>query len=371
MGILSGIARLGGAALGSTKIPVLSGVGSAIENSASQQQSFEYQERLLEKQQKFAAEQAQIDREWNSAPEQAKRLTEAGVNPFFSLSGASPSVVQSQGAGSAPSSPSSSDVGSQLGQQAQRLNLERQSIEADIDLKRSQEHLNSEDAKTRNQQNLVKMLLDFKKAGLISQETAESYSRQALNQQSFDFNDVYNEKRLESITLDNQLKGIENEIADFNLKNLNERFKMEMASTRAQIARDLASAANLSAQINLFKAESFHFNELGWQTLQNIRQNHMTDEQAKRYIEATVQEVEGNAKRAVSQGDTSYWKETGQILSSFLMGFVGLNVVGAFGKVKNAVRAFKAGRAAAKQSKAVNNSVKTYKTSQDALYGAD
>lgn len=371
MGILSSIGRVGGAVLGSSKIPLVSGIGSSIENMASQSQSYEYQERLLEKQQKFAAEQAEIDRKWNSAPEQAKRLTEAGVNPFFALSGATPSTVQSQSGGSAPSSPVGSDVGSQLGQRAQQLSLERQNVEADIDLKRSQEQLNSEDAKTRHQQNLVSMLLDFNKAGFISQEKAESVSRQLLNQQSYDFNSVYNEKQIESITLDNQFKSINNQIADFNLKHLDERFKMEMASTRAQIARDFASAANLNAEINLYKAQSFHFSELGWQTMQNIRQNHMTDDQAKRYIESTVQEIEGNAKKALSQGDTSYWKETGQILSSFLMGFVGIKSLGFLSKAKNAVKAYKAGRDAAKKSKALNDGVKTYKTSQEALYGVD
>lgn len=402
MSFLSGIGRVAGAALGSSGGAIgsaiggkagniiggiLSGVGSSAENAASMRQQYEYQKNLqqlshqysletLDKQQSFAASQSEKDRQWNSASSQAQRLRDAGVNPFFALSGSAPSMVQSQGAGSvspvsAPGAPLGNSVGSQLGMQAMTNIAEQEQLNRDSSLKQSVEQLNRTDALTRYARNSADIILSMKKAGLISAEEARTKVETDISNLNRDYYEAIAGKRVESFNLDVQLKQIEKELGDFNVKHLDERFKIEMASARASIVRDFAAASNLTAQINLYKAESFHYNQLAWNVMQITRQAHMTDEQTKRYIEATVQQVEGDAKKAGAQGDTSYWKETGQILSSFLMGFVGLKSLGILSKAKNAVRAYKAGRAAAKQSKAINDGVKTYKTSQEALYGVD
>lgn len=369
MSFLSGIGRVAGAAVGSAGGAIgsviggkagnivggiLSGVGASAENAASMRQQYEYQKSLqqlshqysletLDKQQSFAASQSEKDRQWNSASAQAQRLREAGVNPFFALSGSAPSMVQSQGAGSvspvsAPVAPLGNSVGSQLGMQAMLNVAEREQLNRDSSLKQSVEQLNRTDALTRYARNSADIILSMKKAGLISAEEAKTKAETAIENLNRDYYEAVADKRVESFNLDVELKQLDKTLSEFNVKHLDERFKLEVAQTNASILQLLASAENLKASALTQPALRFHLNAMGQQIGQEMQRQKMTPEQQKRFAEAMVKDLEEQARRNGVDADTGFWKALGGIVVGAV---TGLGLGRFLGPASKVVRGFR------------------------------
>ncbi len=369
MSFLSGVGRIAGAALGSAGGAigsaiggkagnivggVLSGVGSSAENAASMRQQYEYQKNLqqlshqysletLDKQQSFAASQSEKDRQWNSASAQAQRLREAGVNPFFALSGAAPSMVQSQGAGSvspvsAPSAPSGNSVGSQLGMQSLINIAQQEQLNRDSSLKQSVEQLNRTDALTRYARNSADIILSMKKAGLISAEEAKTKADTAISNLNRDYYESIANKRVESFNLDVELKQLDKALSQFNIKHLDERFKLEVAQTNASILQLLASAENLKASALTQPALRFHLIAMGQQIGQEMSRQSMTPEQQKRFAEAMVLNLEEQARQHGVEADVGFWKALGGIVVGAI---TGLGLGKFLGPASKVVKGFK------------------------------
>lgn len=369
MSFLSGVGRVAGAALGSAGGAIgnliggkagsavgsaLSGIGSSAESAASMRQQYEYQKNLqqlshqysletLNKQQNFAAAQSEIDRNWNSASSQASRLREAGINPFFALSGSAPSMVQSQGAGSvssvsAPNAPFGSSVGSQLGMQSMLNIAQQDQLNRDSSLKQSVEQLNRTDALTRYARNSADIILSMKKAGLISAEEAKTKAETAIENLNRDYYESIAGKRVESFNLDVELKQLDKAFADFNVKHLDERFKLEVAQTNASILQLLASAENLKASALTQPALRYHLIAMGQQIGQELRRQSMTPEQQKRFAESMVKNLEEQARQHGVEADTGFWKALGGIVVGAV---TGLGLGRFLGPASKVVKGFK------------------------------
>lgn len=391
MSFLSGLGKIAGAALGSAGGPIgslvgskiagaaLSGVGSSVENAANQRQSYEYQRKLqqlshqyameqLQKQQDFAASQSEIDRKWNSAPEQANRLREAGVNPFFALSGSQPSSVQSQSAGSAspvsaPSAPSSSNVGSQLGSQAMLRVAEEKQLETDSALKNSVKHLNETDALTRYAQNSAEIILSMKKAGLIDAQEARTRTEDTLKHLDVDYYRAIKDKRVESYNLDVDLKSLDKTFKQFNVKHLDERYALELAKTRSEISNMLASAEYFHESALSQPSLRYHLIMQGAQIAQVMERENMSPEQRKRFAEAMVKDLEERAKLAGAKGDTEFWKAFGGIIIGAASS---IGIGGVIGKAGKLFKVFKSAKNAKNASKVIDT-----RSRDEVLFGSD
>lgn len=360
MSFLSGLGRIAGGILGASGGAVgsliggktgqavgsaISGIGGTAESAAAARQQYEYQralqqmsqdfsEKMLGKQQDFAAAQSAIDREWNSEGAKASRLRAAGLNPVFALGNIAAGQVQSQSGGSAPSAgaPSAgsvpSPVGSHLGMEA--VNQIRMSdlAEADIENKKTISHLNRIDAYTKYSRDFADIILKSREAGLISAKEAHERTLNSLDQLNYEFYQQANPYRIEELSLNNAILSVEQSIKALELEYLPARFRSEMALIQSEISKNFADAS-LSKEKG--RTEAMLRTKL-YQEARHIKQvcerEKLSPEQSAQMAQAMLDEAIANAKAAGAQGDTEFWNRVVDMGTSIISGALGITLVG-------------------------------------------
>lgn len=360
MSFLSGLGRIAGGILGAaggaagsfiggksgqTIGSAISGIGGAAESAAAARQQYEYQralqqmsqdfsEKMLGKQQDFAAAQSAIDREWNSEVAKASRLRDAGLNPVFALGNIAAGQVTSQSGGSAPfaGTPSSgsvpSAVGAHLGVDA--LNQMRMSdlAEADIDNKKTLSHLNRIDAYTKYSRDFADIILKTREAGLIDAKEAHERTQNALDQLNYEFYQEANPYRIEELGLNNAILSVEKSIKALELEYLPARFRSELALVQSEISRNLADAALSKEKGRTEAMLRTKFYQEARRIKQICEREKLSPEQSAQMAQAMLDEAIANAKAAGAQGDTEFWSRVVNVGSTIISGALGITLLG-------------------------------------------
>lgn len=364
MSFLSGLGRIAGGILGASGGAVgsliggdtgkvvgsaISGIGGTAESAAAARQQYEYQralqqmsqdfsEKMLGKQQDFAAAQSAIDREWNSEGAKASRLRTAGLNPVFALGNIAAGQVSSQSGGSAPSAgvPSAgsvpSPVGSHLGMDAVNQMRMADLAEADIENKKTISHLNRIDAYTKYSRDFSDIILKSREAGLISAKEAHERTQNSLDQLNLEFYQEANPYRIEELSLNNAILSVEKSIKSLELDYLPAKFRSELALVQSEISRNFADAA-LSKEKG--RSEAMLRTKL-YQEARHIKQicerEKLSPEQSAQMAQAMLDEAIANAKAAGAQGDTEFWNRVVDMGTSIISGALGITLVGSGGR---------------------------------------
>lgn len=360
MSFLSGLGRIAGGILGAAGGAAgsfiggksgqaigsaISGIGGAAESAAAARQQYEYQralqqmsqdfsEKMLGKQQDFAAAQSAIDREWNSEGAKASRLRDAGLNPVFALGNIAAGQVTSQSGGSAPfagtPSPGSvpSAVGAHLGVDA--LNQMRMSdlAEADIDNKKTLSHLNRIDAYTKYSRDFADIILKTREAGLIDAKEAHERTQNALDQLNYEFYQEANPYRIEELGLNNAILSVEKSIKALELEYLPARFRSELALVQSEISRNLADAALSKEKGRTEAMLRTKFYQEARRIKQICEREKLSPEQSAQMAQAMLDEAIANAKAAGAQGDTEFWSRVVDVGSTIISGALGITLLG-------------------------------------------
>lgn len=315
MGFFSkAISTIAGAAVGglSSGSPVgallggLSGLGSVADNDtnfsnqmALQQQGQQWQEHMVDKQNL-----------WNSAPEQAKRYREAGINPVLALGNGQPGIVSSGGSSGTNSAPPVSNPA--LSAEHSRLLLEKDAIESQAAKNRAEAAKAEAEADTENKMRILRMIFQGRQNKILSHDAAiksfdEIFARDTLDMRK---DIVFNERSRTSHEA--TLAYANAQMALFNKEHQNERFTAELAQIYQNIALAAAQGDAARAQAEASRAFSMLNSALA-------AKEDYSPEQLKSMQKGTVDMITANARMMTSD---SNWQSTERILK-WLFGGIG------------------------------------------------
>lgn len=247
------------------------GVGSSVASSISNKNSVNktnstnmeiaqmnnaWSEKMLEKQQQFALNMYNDQKEYNSAQAQVQRLKEAGLNPMLVMSGAN--------AGSASSvSPSSAPSPSQMTAIPNRYDFSgigssiTSAIDAYTNLKNSASQRSVLDEQARNMQieNKYKALEIMKRLANMAADTKNKEAVAKLNGINANWQDTFNmqsysTKAQELENMQESFKGIQlsNAMQSKALNAFDQQFRLQVAEMTSRIALQRAQGQLTSSQ---------------------------------------------------------------------------------------------------------------------------
>lgn len=340
--LIKGIAGVGKAAVGSLfkSTPVgavasagLDALGSFASDSqnqanqmALQQQGQQWQEHIIDKQ-----------NAWNSAPAQAERYRQAGINPVMALGGGSSGIVSSGGASGTNSSVPVSDSVAISNEQRQ-YQLQSRVADADIESKQASAARSRAEAETEDRSRVLKLLGMMKQNNLIDANTAKSKAESLVFGEEAAFlkatqtprQEVEFSRMKQEVYRSLQMFA-DAQIAQFNASVVDKKFNAELASTYAQIALAAKQGSMYDAMSQAELASSYLQRVLG------DNQN-FSDEQRAQLLQSTIDQIK-NA--AISSGVDVEWKVFDKVLGAATaiignaLGFYGL------GKISSVSRFFK------------------------------
>lgn len=315
--IAKGIGSLGSAALGafSKSNPLTSFASGALgsltqfgqdsqnfgNSMALQQQGQQWQEHIIDKQ-----------NQWNSAPAQAERYRQAGINPVMALGGGSSGIVSSGGSSGVSNSFPVSDA-VVMGNEFKRIQMEKELSDSQSEMNRAAAAKSAAEAETENKSRVLKLAATAKQEGLISSQTARNTAEANVLGEDFEFKRATQKYRQsQEFERTNQevyrslLAFSEAQIASFNAKHVGERFVSEQAQIYARIALSAAQGRAAEATAEAQKAVA------GLNTVLANNQNY-TDEQREQLLKATIQSIRA---AAVSSGIDADWRQFDHIMNS-------------------------------------------------------
>lgn len=335
--LLKGIAGVGKAAVGSLvkSTPVgavasagLDALGSFASDSqnqanqmALQQQGQQWQEHIIDKQ-----------NEWNSAPAQAERYRQAGINPVLALGGGSSGIVSSGGSSGVNSSVPVSDSVA-ISNEQRAYQLQSRIADADIEAKQAAAARSRSEAETEDRSRTLKLLGMMKNNDLIDANTAKSKAESLVFGEEASFLHATQTPRREvefskmtQETYRTLQMFADAQIAQFNASVVDKKFNAELASIYAQIALSAKQGSMYDAMSQAELASSYLQRVLG------DNQNY-SEEQRAQLLKSTIDQIK-NA--AISSGIDVDWKTFDKVLgaaATVIGGALSLSFVGKTGKV--------------------------------------
>lgn len=324
------VGKLAGSVLGAFGVSSQNGLNYD-QQLALQQQGQQWQEHIIDKQNL-----------WNSAPEQANRYREAGINPVLALGGGSSGIVSSGGSSGVNSAPPAHDAAmlgtqyKQLEQRDRELDINADVGAAQADASEASAQKSREEAETEHKTRVLRI------ASLLNENERQRIANRLLK----------NEERVSSSTVDDRISLVKEEvkqsiertsqmvaqtvIAKFEADNISRRFSAELDVMRSQITKNFAdaqlaihtgNAADAAAAASRAKAQLDRLNSF----------THMYSKtQLEQIKQGTVDSIVAASQQA--QSDAS-WRDVNNAIGAFtnaLLG-VGAGAVG-FGKVGQLIK---------------------------------
>lgn len=324
-------------AIGGTKGDLLQAGLGAI--GISSQNQLNYDQQLALQQQGQQWQEHIIDKQnlWNSAPEQAKRYRDAGINPVLALGNGSSGIVSSGGSSGVNSAPPAQDAAmlgtqyKQLEQRDRELDINADVGSAQADAAKASAQKSREEAETERKSRVLKI------ASLLGETQRQRVANRILK----------NEERISSSTVDDRISLVKEEvkqsfqrtsqmvaqtiISKFQSENVSRKFNAELQLIGSQIQKNFAdiqlaihtgNAQEAAAKASAARAQ---LDELNGKT-------HMYSKtQLEQIKQGTVDSIVAASQQA--QSDAS-WRDVNNAIGAFtnaLLG-VGAGAVG-FGKV--------------------------------------
>lgn len=301
-GLVKGIASIGKAAVGSfiksTPVGAIASAGlDALSQGVSDSQNFSNQLALQQQGQQWQEHIIDKQNQWNSAPAQADRYREAGINPVMALGGGQSGIVSSGGSSGVNNSiPISDSVA--VSNEQRMFDLQNRIGDADIKEKEASAARSSAEADTENKSRVLKLISLAKNNNLIDAKAAKESAQSLVFGEEASFLKATQTPRREvEFTKMNQevYRSLQifadAQIAQFNVSVAGTRFKAELANAYAQIALAAKQGSMFDAMASAQKASSY------LQTVLGNNQNY-SDEQREQILEATVKQIRSAAEMA-------------------------------------------------------------------------
>ncbi len=326
--LVKGVANVGGSFLGPAGKVIAGGVSQAIED----QQNFDNQMKLQQQGQQWQEHIIDKQNAWNSAPAQAERYRQAGINPVMALGNGQSGIVSSGGSSGVNSAHPMSDSSRQLGLDWQNQALQKRLNDSVIDMNRAAAAKADAETETENAQRFLRTLKIGSEIGALNSKSLSDYTKSLVNSMEHEFlqktmpdriNIVSEQVRQEVFRTMNYLADAQ--LKEFNLKHAPERLKVELAEGYSRVALNYANGnvAESQRELNntLKRLRGYEANKINFtpQQLQDIRQS-------------TVDEIIAGAEEAGVRAD---WAEFREIMNGINLGIGGLSdAVEAYGEVK-------------------------------------
>lgn len=346
LGALAGLAApVVGKAVGSLfgkSSDVVGGLVSSVLGgfSSSQQNGLNYDQQLALQQQGQQWQEHIIDKQnaWNSAPEQAKRYREAGINPVLALGSGSSGIVSSGGSSGVNSAPPAQDASmlgiqyKQLEQRDRELDMNSSVASAQADSFKASAQKSREEAETESKSRVLKI------ASLLGDTQKQRIANRILR----------NEEQISSSTVDDRISLVKEEakqsiertsqmvaqtvISKFQSENISRKFNAELQLIGSQIQKNFADIQLAIHTGNAQEAAAKAYEAKA--QLDNL--NSMTHMYSKTQLEqikqGTVDSIVAASQQA--QSDAS-WRDVNNAISAFTNALLGVGAAAVgFGKIK-------------------------------------
>lgn len=313
VGVAAG--ALTGGALGSlgkgASSAILGGLGS-LGNQMDAQQNYDNALKLQMQGQQWQESIIDKQNQWNSAPEQAKRYREAGINPVMALGNGQSGIVSAGGSSGTNQAPPVASTAMSFQENA-RINNES-------DITRSTSALNNASAakaeaetNTENELRALKVLSYAKNNNLIDANTAKAKAEEAIYSQEEKYLkrtlDARVETTLTKMTQE-QYRSIQlfadAQIASFNAAHIDERYQQELALLYAQTVLAIKSGSYQDAAAKAQRAGAF---------LNNVLANNQnfSPEQRKQLLKSTIEMLRNEVTLSGADVD---WKTFDKIMNA-------------------------------------------------------
>lgn len=310
--VLSTVTGAAGGFLTGGSQGAIQGAVSTIGNQIDAQQNYENALKLQMQGQQWQESIIDKQNQWNSAPEQAKRYREAGINPVMALGNGQSGIVSAGGSSGTNQAPPVASTAMSFQENA-RINNES-------DIARSTSALNNASAAkaeaetdTENELRALKVASYAKNNGLIDANTAKAKAEEAIYSQEEKYLKRTLDARVESTLTkmtQEQYRSIQlfadAQIASFNAAHIDERYQQELALLYAQTILAVKSGNYQDAAARAQDAGAFLSNVLA------NNQNY-TPEQREQLLKSTLQMIRNQV--ALSGADVD-WKTFDKIMNA-------------------------------------------------------
>lgn len=331
--LVKGVANVGGSLLGNSTVgkvgkALLGGVSQGISDT----QNFENQLALQQQGQQWQEHMVDKQNVWNSAPEQAKRYREAGINPIMALGNGSAGIVSSGGSSGVNSAIPSSDATSQLGIEWQNQAMQKSVNDSVVRMNDATAAKSEAETETENKTRFLKMLKFGSEIGALDSQSLRDYTRSLVDSQEEEFlrrtmdtriNIVSEHQTQEVFRTINYL--VDAQLKQFDLDHAPERLRAELRESYSRSVLNFANGRLAESQKELNGA---------LKRLRDLEANKIdfTPEQLQSIRQATVDQIIAAAKEA---GISADWATFREVMNGINQGIGGLSdAVSAYGEVK-------------------------------------
>lgn len=333
--LLKGIAGVGKAAAGSliksTPVGAIASAGfDALGSAASDSQNFSNQLALQQQGQQWQEHIIDKQNQWNSAPAQAERYRQAGINPAMALGNGQSGIVSSGGSSGVNSAiPSSDSVA--ISNEQRLFDMQNRVASADVEEKQASAARSRAEAETEDRSRVLKLLGLMKSNNLIDASTAKTKAESLVFGEEASFLKATQTPRQEvefSKMKQEIYRGLQMfadaQIATFNAGVVDKKFNAELAQTYAQIAlaAKQGNLADAMSQANLASAY-----------LQRILGNNQnfSPEQREELLRSTLSQIKSAAAAAGIDVDWRVFEKVMKAATDVISNALGLTIIGKVG----------------------------------------
>lgn len=305
----------------------IQGAVSTIGNQIDAQQNYENALKLQMQGQQWQESIIDKQNQWNSAPEQAKRYREAGINPVMALGNGQSGIVSSGGSsGTNPAPPVASTTMSF--QENARIHNESEIARSTSAFNNANAAKADAETETENELRALKVASYAKNNGLIDANTAKTKAEEAIYSQEEKFLKRTLDARVETVLTkmsQEQYRSVqmfaESQIASFNAAHVDERYRQELALLYAQTILAVKSGNYQDAAARAQDAGAFLNNVLA------SNQNY-TPEQREQLLKSTLQMIRNQVALSGSDVDWKTFDKVMQGVAAVLGGALTITGIG-------------------------------------------